>query len=254
MKFRDPNVSIFYPLMILLICMTFCGCVTSSRTAMPAAPAPVPEPAVDWSRLPMPPVDRELIAVAGFENRSTYSADKLWDTSSQVLSSYLLRSRYFRVVEWQEMKRLFDWDTLSSASLVKSPEDMKKAQRILLCEYFITVAVTYFDVRQYGQVSTMSKEKNIDTTIRVDLLLQDAQTGEYLSTGKGEHTVRQTYAGGLSGGQTGSWSTKSADDALDGAISKALYELISGLGYNRNMSSEPASVQDTSGPGTRLNH
>ncbi len=189
---------------------------------------------VDWSQFPAPPAKKELVAVAGFENKSTYSADKLWDTSSQILASSLLRSHYFRVVEWEKMKQLFDWDTLSHASLVKSPEDLKRAQRILLCKYFITGSITYFDVNQHATVSAFSKNKVIDTTIRVDLLLQDAGTGEYLSTGTGEHMVSQTYEGGMSGGQTGSWDSHSADKALTFAIHKALLELVEGFdGINR---------------------
>ena len=72
----------------------------------------------------------------------------------------------------------------------------------------------------------MSKAKVIDTTVRVDLLLQNAQTGEYLASGSGQHTLRQNYSGGLSGGQTGTWDTSSGDTALDMAIGRALFELI----------------------------
>jgi curli biogenesis system outer membrane secretion channel CsgG len=210
-------------LMAVSIAFALLGCAASPPVAdLP----PTPEEKMDWSALPGPPEKKQLVAIAGFENKSTYSADKLWDTSSQILASYLLRAGYFRVVEWEKMKRLFDWDTLSSASLVKSPENMKKAQRILLCEHFLSGSITYFDVRQHASVSATSKQKIIDTTIRVDLLLQDAQSGEYMSTGMGEYTVSQVYSGGLSGGQTGSWDPRAADKALDMAIGKALLELI----------------------------
>ncbi|MDY6837290.1 MAG: CsgG/HfaB family protein [Thermodesulfobacteriota bacterium] len=208
----------------LSIVLALLGCAG----APPAADLPpTPEEKMDWSTLPSPPQKKQLVAVAGFENKSTYSADKLWDTSSRILASYLLRAGYFRVVEWEKMKQLFDWDTLSTASLVKTPENMKKAQRILLCEQFLSGSITYFDVRQHASVSATSKKKVIDTTIRVDLLLQDAQSGEYVSAGMGEHTVSQVYSGGLSGGQTGSWDPRAADKALDMAIGKALLELIS---------------------------
>jgi len=212
---------------LLSLLYVFSGCAGQSVGPNTGASNVVNEqPPVDWTQLPAPPEKKELIAVAGFENRSTYSADKLWDTSSQMLATSLLRAGYFRVVEWEKMKQLFDWDTLSQASLVKSPEDLKRAQRILLCEYFVSGAITYFDVNQHSNVSALSKSKLIDTTIRVDLLLQDARSGEYLATGKGSHMIRQTYEGGLSGGQTGSWDSHSADQALSSAINKALFELI----------------------------
>jgi curli biogenesis system outer membrane secretion channel CsgG len=248
---KDLTFSIVCNLLLLVIVFVLSGCV-------PQAPVPVLKPSVqpkekiNWSKLPPPPQKRELIAVAGFENKSTYSADKLWDTSSQILASHILRTGYFRVVEWEKMKRLFDWDTLSSASLIKSPENMKKAQRILLCEHFISGSITYFDVRQHASVSATSKRKIIDTTIRVDLLLQDAQSGEYLSSGMGEHTVRQTYAGGLSGGQTGSWDPHAADNALDMAIGKALLELISTFDRVHPSGQKPGFSGKSTGSGVEL--
>jgi curli biogenesis system outer membrane secretion channel CsgG len=220
----DAILTTVLRLVVTFIAAAFLGCAA----APPVSDLqPAVEEKIDWSALPGPPQEKQLVAVAGFENKSTYSADKLWDTSSRILTSYLLRAGYFRVVEWEKMKQLFDWDTLSTASLVKTPENMKKAQRILLCEHFLSGSITYFDVRQHASVSATSKKKVIDTTIRVDLLLQDAQSGEYISTGMGEHTVSQVYSGGLTGGQTGSWDSRAADKALDTAIGKALLELIS---------------------------
>lgn len=168
-----------------------------------------------------PPAKRKLLAIAGFENRSTYSADKLWDTSGQLLTSHLIDMGYFRVVEWEKMKRLFDWKDLSTMNIIDSPEKRNKMRKILLCEYFMTGTVTYFDVSQRSQVSALSKSKIFETTIRVDLSLQDAATGEYLSAGKGEWKERQVF----SKGKLGTWDTGAADKALNYAIRKALLNL-----------------------------
>ena len=173
----------------------------------------------------VPPQKKKLVAIAGFENRSTYAADRLWDTCSQMLSTRLIEMGYFRVVEWEKMKQLFDWDALSTSILVKSPERRSDARKILLCEYFLTGAVTYFDVNQSSYVSALSKRKVIKTTVRVDLLLQDAQTGEYLSAATGEATERQEFKGGTLGGKTGTWDSSSADMALNNAICEALFKL-----------------------------
>lgn len=172
-----------------------------------------------------PVAERKLVAILGFENKSTYASDKLWDTSSQILFTNLIETGYFRVVEWEKMKQLFDWDALSTSSLVKTPEKRSEVRKILLCEYFLTGAVTYFDVNQRARVSALSKAKVLETTIRVDLLLQDAQTGEYVAASKGESTERQEFKGGIAGGETGSWDPKSADRALNSAIHTALIKL-----------------------------
>lgn len=228
--------------LVLLLCLLVIGlgaCVShQGQYADPAPPLGNQAERIDWNQLPPAPKTRELAAIAGFENKSTYSADRLWDTSGQFLAAHLLRAGYFRVVEWEEMKRLFDYDTLSQVDIVKSPENMQKARRILLCEYFVTGAITRFNVHTHSQVSAMSRARTIDTTVRVDLLLQNAQTGEYMATGQGEHTIRQTFSGDRSGGQVGSWDSSAGDDALDMAIGKALVELIST--FNRASGHSPS--------------
>lgn len=210
----------------LMLILVVSGCTATGQNYSPQQAAPAIDPAqkqiVDWRQAPPPPETKNLIAVAGFENKSTYSADRLWDTSAQLLSAHLLRTKYFRVVEWEKMKRLFDWDTLSHADIIKTPENLQEAQRVLLCDHFITGTITRFNVSTHAKPSALSKEKMIDTSVRVDLLLQNAMTGEYIAAGRGEHTIRQTY----SPGQVGSWDSSAGDDALDIAIEKALFELI----------------------------
>ena len=176
---------------------------------------------------------KKLIAIIGFENKSTYSADKLWDTSAQLLFSNLLEIGHFRVVEWEKMKQLFDWEELSTSSLVKVPEKRNKAAKILLCEYFVNGTVTFFDISQKAKVSAMSKSKVIETTIRVDLLMQDAQTGEYVAAAKGEAPEKQEYEAGMLGGGTGTWDPKSADRALNSAINEAAIKLTNAYYKNK---------------------
>lgn len=233
---KNINQRLFvFKLFLTLLSFFITGCVSSPGGNLDGSETHLNQPeaslTVNWADLPKP-AEKQLVAIAGFENRSTYSADKLWDTSGQLLAANMIRAGYFRVVEWERMKTLFDWDTLSSVDLIKSPGNMKKAQRILLCEYFISGAITYFDVSQHNYVSAMSKNKTYETTVRVDLLMQNAKTGEYLATGGGEHTVKQVFEGTSSGGQTGTWSPRSADKALNMAIQKALFELIKGFHLN----------------------
>jgi len=166
------------------------------------------------------------VAVAGFDNKSTYAADRLWDTAGQILVTRIIKKGYFKVVEWQRMKDLFEWDVLSTATLVERPEQRNKANKILLCDLFVGGSVTFFDVRQSAKVSALSKVKNFETTVRVDLWLQDAQTGEYLAASAGQGRASQEFKGGFSGGQVGSWDPASADQALDLAIEEALNLLI----------------------------
>jgi curli biogenesis system outer membrane secretion channel CsgG len=175
---------------------------------------------------------KRLIAIVGFENKSTYGADKLWDTSAQLLYSKLFDMDVFRMVEWDQIKRLFDWHALSTNQLVQSPEMMANARKILLTEYFLSGAVTEYDVKQTSEVSAMSKRKVYTTTVRVDLKLQNAATGEYLSGGTGRAVKKQEFSGDITGGQTGSWDPQSGDQALDEAIQEAIQKMLER--YRRN--------------------
>lgn len=222
---------IYYPLLIIFCLGFVCGCATipsypsssdSSKTVDTHSSVKDQKPSILEIT---PPEEKELVAIAGFENRSTYAADQLWDTASQLLSTNLLDIGYFRVVEWERMKQLFEWRELSFLDIVKTPEKRNKASKILLCDYFISGAVTYFDVSQSSHVSAFSKKKLFETTVRVDLSLQDAQTGEYLGAGDGEWTERQEFEGGMSGGHLGTWNPKSGDKALNYAIREALIKL-----------------------------
>jgi len=218
MKNNSRFFKIFPLILACLLSLTACV-ATEHASNRPSADTP--------ARLTAPPASaKKLVAVAGFENRSTFTADKLWDTCSQLLSTRLIHQGYFRVVEWERMKQLFDWDALSTSSLVKMPEQRTQARQILLCEYFVSGAVTFFDVHQKAEVSAFSKSKVLDTTVRIDLLLQDAMTGEYLAASTAEATESKEYRGGLMGGETGSWDPRSADRALDTAIQKALADLV----------------------------
>lgn len=211
-----------YPIITaLLICI---GCATDHQSERRVTNLATPSPAsiVDIR----PPRERKLVAIAGFENKSAYAADKLWDTSSQMLFSNLIQTGYFRVVEWGKMKQLFDWDALSTSDIVKVPAKRDEARKILLCEYFLSGAITRFDVNQRSQVSALYRKKVIDTTIRVDLMLQSAYTGEYMGASTDEWTVSQEFEAGLTGGATGTWDPASANLALNRAIEGALVKLI----------------------------
>jgi curli biogenesis system outer membrane secretion channel CsgG len=218
MKNNIQFLKILPPALWCLLLLT--ACATTERTSNRLS---ADAPAIIAAQ---PASAKKLVAVAGFENRSTFMADKLWDTCSQLLSTRLIGMGYFRVVEWERMKQLFDWDALSTSSLVKMPEQRTQARQILLCEYFLTGAITFFDVHQTAEVSAFSRSKVLDTTVRVDLLLQDAMTGEYLAASTAEAMETKEYKGGPMGGETGSWDSRSADRALDSAIQKALVTLV----------------------------
>ena len=204
-----------------------------ARSRAAAPPAPPPERLAAAAPSSSRASERKLVAIVGFENKSTYGADKLWDTSGQLVFSNMMEMGAFKMVEWEHMKRLFDWHALSSNALVKSPQLRAEASKILLTELFLSGAVTQYDVRQNSEVSALSKRKVYTTNVRVDLQLQNAATGEFLSAANGQGSARQEFSGDITGGQTGSWDPASGDQALNDAIQQALKKLVDN--YKRNV-------------------
>lgn len=209
------------------------GCAARGESSASRSVASPIAAALPARPLPAPAGPRKLVAVAGFQNRSTYASDKLWDTSSQLLTTRLVSMNYFRVVEWSRMKELFDHYALSTLDIVSSPEGRSGAAKILLCEYFLTGAVTRFDISQTARVSALSKGKTFTTTIGVDLLLQDAQTGEFVGAASAEAVEVQQFTGQM----LGTWDPAAADRALDRAIGEALEKLT--LQYHRQAAGAP---------------
>lgn len=168
----------------------------------------------------------KLVAIVGIENKSIYRAEKLWDVASELLTTRLVEIGYFRVIDWQRMKSNFDAMMLSTSKLVSSPDQLIDVREKLLCDYFVGGSITFYDVSQTGQVSAMSKTKTITTTVRVDLWLQDSQTGEYLSAASGTGSATQQFSGGLLGGTIGTWDVNVANKSLTMAIDDALTKLL----------------------------
>lgn len=227
MKRHTSNGYVLALSLLVLLLLGITGCASAPKNTGPQISGD------EVLNIPDAPAEKELVAMVGFENKSTYAADKLWETSAELLMSELIKSSYFRVVEWERMKSLFDREVLKNCSLVKDPDKRSDAQKILLCEYFLSGAVTRFDVSQRSDVSALSKAKTFETKIRVDLLLQDTRSGEYLSQGSGSATAVQTYSGNFAGGQSGTWDPASANDALERAISAALSRLINDFSKKR---------------------
>lgn len=172
------------------------------------------------------PAEKKLVAFVGMENKSIYAADNLWDIASRLLTTRFVEIGYFSVVDWERMKQNYDTVSLKNASLVSRPTDFVTVRDQLTCDLFLGGTITYYDVSQTAQVSAISKSKTMTTNVRVDLWLQDAQNGEYVSAASGSGRAEQQFAGGLLGGSIGTWDINVANNALHIAIDEALVKML----------------------------
>lgn len=194
----------------------------------------------------------KLVAPVGVVNKSIYKAENLWDVATDIMATKLIETGYFRVVNWDIMKRDFNTAKLESATLVNAPDSLEKVQTQLSCDYYIGGSITYYDVSRNQVAEFSKKEKNITTTVRVDLWIQDSITGEYMAASSATGRVTQTYTGGLTGGSIGSWSFAEANKALAMAVNKGVVNLLTQ--YHRRSESEYSSQKSVteakkSGPG-----
>ena len=213
--------------LITMACMIIMGLGCSTPSPPPVEysnPAPASMQIPDELR--NPPSDKRLVAIVGMQNKSIFRSEQLWDMASDILTTRLVEIGYFRVIDWQRMKSQFDSVSLQTASLVSTPGSLVNVRDRLSCDYFLGGAITFYDVAQSGEVSAMSKNKTITTTVRVDLWLQHAQTGEYLSAASGNGQAKQQFSGGLMGGVIGTWDFNIANKALTLAIDDGLIKLL----------------------------
>lgn len=216
----------------ILTVMVVCLAITGAGCGTPPPPSTVEysnQEAVSLKipeELRSPPPVKRLTAIVGMQNKSIFRSDLLWDAASDILTTRLVEIGYFRVIDWQRMKSQFDNVSLQTASLVNTPDSLVNVRERLSCDYFLGGAITFYDVSQSGEVSAMSKNKTITTSVRVDLWLQDSQTGEYLSAASGNGQAKQQFSGGLMGGVIGTWDFNVANKSLTLAIDDALIKLL----------------------------
>lgn len=224
-----------YPLTLILFFMLgLIGCATPRPQVEFSTPPPMALHFPDELEADPSGSGGKVVALVGIENKSIYAADKLWDIASHLLTTRLVEIGYFSVVDWERMKAQFDIGRLKSAGLVSTPESLRHVRERLACDYFLGGAITYYDVSQSAHVSAISKSKTMTTTVRIDLWLQDARTGEYLSAASGNGRAKQQFSGGLLGGNIGTWDINVANKSLNLAINDGLVKLIKSYHARRN--------------------
>jgi curli biogenesis system outer membrane secretion channel CsgG len=170
--------------------------------------------------------DGKVVGIVGVTNTSVFRSDTLWDVASRILTTNLMNMNFFRVRDWERTRSLYGEADLRSSNIATTPDNLRQIRSELDCDLLMGGSVTYYDITEESEISATSKNKKITTSLRVDLWLQDANTGEYVSAASGNGQSMQNYSAGLFGGQQGAWTQNAAHRALEVAMNEALIKVL----------------------------
>lgn len=167
---------------------------------------------------------KKRVAVVDFVNKSDFGAERLGKGAADILTTELVKSDRFIVVEREKMERLLEEQGLALSGVV---DEATAAQtgRILGLNAIITGAISQFGTKIEGQNLGIFQRKRQTAECVVDVRVIDVTTGQILlaESGRGEVQV-------ASGQFLGLGTQKGFDETLPGkALRAAITELMSGI-------------------------
>jgi curli biogenesis system outer membrane secretion channel CsgG len=167
-----------------------------------------------------PPAGPKLrVAVAKFENKTTYGA-RLGTAASDILVTELARTERFVLIERAELERLLTEQKLGLTGAV-DPATAAQMGKILGAAAMVVGSVSQFGVKTEGSDLLITASKRQIAEATVDARIIDVETARILHAETGTGEAKTT-----SGTFLGLGSSASYDEALEG---KALRAAIVGL-------------------------
>ncbi len=167
-----------------------------------------------------PPTGPKLrVAVAKFENKTTYGA-RLGTAAADILVTELARTERFILIERAELDRLLTEQKLGLTGAV-DPATAAQMGKILGAAAMIVGSVSQFGVKTEGSDLLITASKRQIAEATVDARIIDVETARILHAETGSGEAKTT-----SGTFLGLGSSASYDEALEG---KALRAAITGL-------------------------
>lgn len=170
-------------------------------------------------KAPPPAGPRLRVAVAKFENKTTYGA-RLGTAASDILVTELARTERFVLIERAELDRLLSEQKLGLTGAV-DPATAAQMGKILGAAAIIVGSVSQFGVKTEGSDLLITASKRQIAEATVDARIIDVETARILHAETGSGEAKTT-----SGTFLGLGSSASYDEALEG---KALRAAIAGL-------------------------
>lgn len=176
-------------------------------------------------RTPKPFDQRKKVAVLNFEDKTAYGKGRLGTAAADVLTTFLVKSQQFRMIERQQMAKVLGEQKFQQSGAVDTSTAVK-AGKILGVEYVAYGAVTNFGIRTEATNVILYQQKEQVAESQVDVRLINVETAEILFSDGGRGEARREVRGSLGLGGRMSYDETLAGDSLRASIAKLVDNLI----------------------------
>jgi curli biogenesis system outer membrane secretion channel CsgG len=158
---------------------------------------------------------KRRIGVVDFENKTTYGANRLGTSASDILITELAKSGKFIVVERDKMNSIMAEQKLGMTGAI-NPATAAKIGKILGLNAIVTGAISQFGETTEGSEYLITQSKNQIVKCTVDIRVVDAETGQVLYADSGSGLGKKH-----SGGVFGLGTRTGYDETLEGEALRA---------------------------------
>jgi curli biogenesis system outer membrane secretion channel CsgG len=162
---------------------------------------------------------KRRIGVVDFENKTTYGANRLGTSASDILITELAKSGKFIVVERDKMDKLMAEQKLGMSGAI-DPNTAARVGKILGLNAIVTGSISQFGEETEGSEYLITQSKSQVVKCTVDIRVVDAETGQVLYADSGSGLAKKHTGGVLGLGTRAGYDETLEGDALRAAIVK----------------------------------
>ena len=174
---------------------------------------------------PKPFEARKKLAVLEFEDKSGYGKGRLGHAAADVLTTYLVESNQFQVVERQHMSKILEEQKFQQSGAVDQNSAIQVG-KLLGVQYMAYGAVTNFGIRTEATNVILYQQKEQVAESQVDVRLINVETGVIMFAKHGRGKAHRAVRGAVGLGGRMSYDETLAGDSLRAAIVKMMDELV----------------------------
>jgi curli biogenesis system outer membrane secretion channel CsgG len=191
---------------------------------------------------------KRRIGVVDFQNKTTYGANRLGTSASDVLITELTKSNRFIVVERDKLDKLMEEQKLGMSGAI-NPATAAKLGKILGLNAIVTGSISQFGEQTEGSEYLITQSKNQVVKCTVDIRVVDVETGQVLYADSGSGLARKH-----SGGVLGLGTRAGHDETLEGeALRAAIVKFVNNIVTQVSKKPWSCRVADVDGSSVYLN-
>lgn len=161
------------------------------------------------------------VAVIDVANRTKYGARTLSDAAAEILTSELLRSGNFIVVERQRLDEILKEMEIQVSDMADN-DTAARVGKILNCTYLLTGTISNFGVSTEGVDMIVAKQKVQTVKTEVDIRMIKVETAQIVYSAYGQGITKKTITSGLGVGGSGGYDESLAGETLRIAMGNAV--------------------------------